>query len=142
MAQPWKSGRITLTEPTIAPVVVTESISSESHTPKVSRSERRRSETHQRLLDPVRELVAEHGPDGFTVSEIAEVADVGVGTVYNHFENWRIDPIVERIELPDDLREKLDLADYLDVSAPVLMTMTVSHCVRTARDAPLTAQML
>jgi hypothetical protein len=24
----------------------------------------------------------------------------------------------------------------------VLMTMIVSHCVRTARDAPLTAQML
>jgi AcrR family transcriptional regulator len=38
------------------------------------------------LLDAVAKLVAERGLDDLTIAEIAQEADVGVGTFYNHFE--------------------------------------------------------
>lgn len=37
----------------------------------------------------------ESGPGNYTVADLAERADVGVGTVYNHFTDWRDEPLAE-----------------------------------------------
>ena len=50
-----------------------------------TRTERRKRETHERLLDTILELIM----DGEQLSTrlIAERADVAVGTFYNHFDD-------------------------------------------------------
>ena len=60
----------------------------------LNRTTRRRIATHERILDAVRELVVEVGPS-YTVAELADRADLGVGTIYNHFDDWRDDPLIE-----------------------------------------------
>ncbi len=61
----------------------------------LSRTERRRRITHGQLLEAARELVLERGVGGYTVSDLADAADLGVGTVYNHFDDWRDGPLAE-----------------------------------------------
>ena len=50
-----------------------------------NRFERRRSETRQSLVRAARAILAESGDTGTSVRTIAERADVGVGSFYNHF---------------------------------------------------------
>jgi AcrR family transcriptional regulator len=122
---------------------ISESLAS-STTPALSRPERHRQRTHQRLLEAARLLVGEHGPDGFTVAELAEAADVGVGTVYNHFGDWRVDPIHAWLASPDELRHQMGLApgEGAQMPAPQLITRVVTYFVREAQEEPLTAAML
>lgn len=49
------------------------------------RSQRRRLETRGKLLDAARNVMAEKGIDLATIAEIADAADVGFGSFYNHF---------------------------------------------------------
>jgi len=51
----------------------------------VSRVARKRSLARQRLLDAAIELIAERGVEGLRLRELAERADVGFGSFYNHF---------------------------------------------------------
>jgi AcrR family transcriptional regulator len=50
-----------------------------------TRSERRRRRFRQVLIEAGYEVMARKGIDSATISEIAEFADVGAGTVYNYF---------------------------------------------------------
>jgi AcrR family transcriptional regulator len=50
-----------------------------------TRSERRKRKNRQALIDAGYEVIAKKGIDAATMSEIAELADVGAGTVYNYF---------------------------------------------------------
>jgi AcrR family transcriptional regulator len=52
-----------------------------------TRFARRRRETRARLLAAARELFAERGLHDTAISDIAARADVGLGTVYLHFQN-------------------------------------------------------
>lgn len=75
---------------------------STEHSPQASaegRIERRRRATHDRLLDATRELLLAHGPRCYTVADLAEVADLGIGTVYNHFDAWSDAPLAEIAQL-------------------------------------------
>jgi AcrR family transcriptional regulator len=66
-----------------------------------SRRERKKQETHQRLLESAWHLFQEKEYDQTTVEDITEVADVAKGTLFNYFETkealmdeialWRID---------------------------------------------------
>lgn len=61
-----------------------------SHTAETAsgtRFARRRRETRARLLAAARELFAERGLHDTAISDIATRADVGLGTVYLHFQN-------------------------------------------------------
>src|SRR5215472_4850616 len=50
-----------------------------------TRSERRKRRNRQALIEAGYEVMAKKGIDAVTMSEIAERADVGAGTVYNYF---------------------------------------------------------
>jgi AcrR family transcriptional regulator len=53
--------------------------------PAPNRNERRKARTRQALMDAARSLIATRGTDDLTIADIAERADVGVGSFYNHF---------------------------------------------------------
>ncbi|MGH7859653.1 MAG: helix-turn-helix domain-containing protein, partial [Candidatus Binatia bacterium] len=54
-----------------------------------SRSERRKRETRDRLLDAALRVFKERGYDAATTGEIAAAADLGAGTFYCHFQDKR-----------------------------------------------------
>ncbi|TPQ22651.1 TetR/AcrR family transcriptional regulator [Streptomyces sporangiiformans] len=55
--------------------------------PPSNRFERRRAETRQALVRAARQILAETGDTSASIQAIAERADVGFGTFYNHFES-------------------------------------------------------
>lgn len=52
-----------------------------------NRFERRRAETRQALVRAARQILAEAGDSSASIQAIAERADVGFGSFYNHFES-------------------------------------------------------
>ncbi|HVT50866.1 MAG TPA: helix-turn-helix domain-containing protein [Dongiaceae bacterium] len=50
-----------------------------------TRHERRRRKNREALINAGYKIIAEKGIDAATMAEIAEAADVGAGTAYNHF---------------------------------------------------------
>lgn len=52
---------------------------------ELSRRDRKRQQTRDRIAEAARTLFAGRGFDGVTVAEVAEAADVSEQTVYNHF---------------------------------------------------------
>jgi AcrR family transcriptional regulator len=50
-----------------------------------TRNERRRRQNRKALIEAGYEIMAQKGIDAATMSEIAELADVGAGTAYNYF---------------------------------------------------------
>lgn len=52
-----------------------------------TRRGRKRRETHRRLIDAARVVIADRGVEATTIQEITDAADVGFGTFYNHFES-------------------------------------------------------
>ncbi|MDN0200345.1 TetR/AcrR family transcriptional regulator [Streptomyces sp. S.PNR 29] len=55
--------------------------------PPSNRFERRRAETRQALVRAARQILAETGETSASIQAIAERADVGFGSFYNHFES-------------------------------------------------------
>ncbi|MFE5754473.1 TetR family transcriptional regulator [Streptomyces massasporeus] len=55
--------------------------------PSQNRFERRRAETRQALIRSARQILAETGDTSVSIQAIAERADVGFGSFYNHFES-------------------------------------------------------
>ncbi|MYW21020.1 TetR family transcriptional regulator, partial [Streptomyces sp. SID2955] len=53
----------------------------------LNRFERRRAETRQALIRAARQILAETGDTSASIQAIAERADVGFGSFYNHFES-------------------------------------------------------
>ncbi|MFF3851125.1 TetR/AcrR family transcriptional regulator [Streptomyces sp. NPDC002328] len=58
-----------------------------SSAPPRNRFERRRAETRQALVRAARRILAETGDTAVSIQAIAERADVGFGSFYNHFES-------------------------------------------------------
>lgn len=58
-----------------------------SSAPPRNRFERRRAETRQALVRAARQILAETGDTSASIQVIAERADVGFGSFYNHFES-------------------------------------------------------
>jgi len=54
---------------------------------QLARKERRRNRNRQALVDAGYRLIAEKGIDAATMAEVAELADVAAGTVYNYFDS-------------------------------------------------------
>jgi len=56
-------------------------------TPRISRHQRRRLQTRERLIQTTLQLVLEKGYDAITIQDITDRADLGRGTFYIHFED-------------------------------------------------------
>lgn len=52
---------------------------------RLNRRERRRAETHERIIRSALRLFAERGLTGTTVEDITNAADIGKGTFFNYF---------------------------------------------------------
>jgi len=65
--------------------MTTEPLSASDSVP--TRGTRRRARTRQKLTDAASALIAEKGVAGLRISEITELADVALGSFYNHFES-------------------------------------------------------
>ena len=84
--------------------------------------ERKKRETRERIAHAAATLFSERGVEATTVDEIAALADVGKGTVYNYFTTKEdmVADLVLRIEqealgdLPGILEENLPAAQTLD----------------------------
>ena len=55
------------------------------HAAPPGRRERKKTQVRKRILAVALELFARHGLDAVTVEHIADVADLGKGTIYNYF---------------------------------------------------------
>lgn len=68
--------------------------------PNLKRVERRQLRNKRALLSAARQLIHEKGVDTATMQEITEIADVGVGTMYNYFKSK--DDLIRQI-VQDDM---------------------------------------
>ncbi|MBV8467462.1 MAG: TetR/AcrR family transcriptional regulator [Burkholderiales bacterium] len=106
------------------------------------RGARRKRETRMRLMDAALRLMAENGMEGVAVNEITELADVGFGSFYNHFESkeaihaavadWVFEEFADRLD-----RLTAELADPAEVVA-----VCVRHTLLRARAEPVWGRFL
>ncbi len=104
----------------------------------VSRRERRKSATRQRLLEVALDLFCERGYEATTVEDITEAADVAKSTFFNYFETkeailpalaeWRLSLIEEALR-PDE-------------GAPLSPVARIKCILRLLAQDPLSAQLL
>ena len=73
--------------------------------PKLRRVQRRQLRNKKALLSAARQLIHKKGVDTATMQEITELADVGVGTMYNYFRSK--DDLVRQI-VRDDMDDLVE----------------------------------
>ncbi len=86
----------------------------------LSRRERKKRETRQRLMEAALRLFREHGYDATAVEDITQAADVAKGTFFNYFEakdailpalaGWRLQQLEEVLLGRLPLRHKWEKA--------------------------------
>jgi TetR/AcrR family fatty acid metabolism transcriptional regulator len=88
-------------------------MSAETGSKPISRRERLKREREERILDAAAAVFAHKGYHEATIREIAELADVADGTIYNYFDN-KFDLLIsilariaELEQLPDELLQAL-----------------------------------
>src|SRR5713101_2056553 len=85
-----------------------------------ARTRRRRNPraTYQSILDAARKLMAERGPEGLTVSEVAHRAAVNRTTAYQHFRtrDQVVNAVVGRLssEVKRILESEMSLGERID----------------------------
>jgi AcrR family transcriptional regulator len=104
----------------------------------ISRRERKKIETRQRLMEEAFRLFASRGYDATTVEEIATAASVAKGTFFNYFETkeailpaiaeWRIE-LIEQALAPEE-------------GAPTSPVMRIKLILRMAAEDPLTDRLM
>ncbi len=110
-------------------------VTSPSDQQPISRRERRKAETRDRLLNAARLLLARQGVDATRINEITEEADVGFGSFYNYFEGK--DAIVAAVveTVATELGEAIAAATAdLDDAAQVMAIAHRTIVVRAAKD--------
>jgi AcrR family transcriptional regulator len=64
-------------------------------TATLGRRDRRKLEARARLLTAARQVIAEHGAANLRINDVTDLADIGFGTFYSHFESK--DAIIEAV---------------------------------------------
>jgi AcrR family transcriptional regulator len=101
----------------------------------VSRFERRRANTRRALIAAARQILAETGESTASIQQIAERADVGFGSFYNHFETKTAlfdaavaDALDEYGQLVDGLTEDIeDPAELFAASVRLTLRLAAAH---------------
>ncbi len=98
----------------------------------LSRRERKKQETRQRLMEAALRLFQERGYDDTTVKQITEAADVAKSTFFNYFETkvailpalaeWRLEQLEEMLErgAPASPVARIKLALHLVAEDPLI----------------------
>ncbi len=103
--------------------------------PPLNRFERRRAETRRALVRAARQILAETGDTSASIQVIAERADVGFGSFYNHFES-KVElfdaAVVDALEefgqaIDERLRGTDDPAELVAVGLRLSLRMVDSH---------------
>ncbi|MEU1933390.1 TetR/AcrR family transcriptional regulator [Streptomyces coeruleorubidus] len=103
--------------------------------PPSNRFERRRAETRQSLVRAARQILADTGDTSASIQAIAERADVGFGSFYNHFASKAelfdaavVDALEEFGQAVDEhLRETEDPAELVAAGLRLSARMVDSH---------------
>jgi AcrR family transcriptional regulator len=101
-----------------------------------TRGTRRRARTRQKLTDAASVLIAEKGVAGLRISELAERADVGLGSFYNHFGSKQ--ELVEAV-VADTIgaRAQSIVARMASIEDPAeVVSFACRHVVRIANEEP------
>ncbi len=92
-----------------------------------TRTERRQQRTRENLVSAVRKLTAEKGVEALTIRDIAEEADIAMGSFYNHFESKEAllreaveQIVVQSADLIDEINAMSD--DPLEIIATAFTT--------------------
>ncbi|MBR7825972.1 TetR/AcrR family transcriptional regulator [Actinospica sp. MGRD01-02] len=100
-----------------------------------SRFERRRAHTRNALVKAARQILAETGDTNASIQEIAQRADVGFGSFYNHFDTKAAlfeaavaDALDEYGQLVDELNRDIeDPAELFAASIRLTLRLAVLH---------------
>ncbi|HZT55077.1 MAG TPA: TetR/AcrR family transcriptional regulator [Burkholderiaceae bacterium] len=85
-----------------------------------SRRERKKANVRQRILDAAVRLFGAHGIDAVTVDAIAEAADVGKGTIYNHYQTKEDIVVAFMVAMEAQVQKRAAVADARAPAATVL----------------------
>ncbi|HZB90398.1 MAG TPA: helix-turn-helix domain-containing protein [Stellaceae bacterium] len=100
----------------------------------LARTDRRKAESRQRLLDAARRLFIERGYDATRPQDIARAADVGYGTFYLHFADKRECFLAfaeaARSELHSAVNERLAGVDGVEPQLRVLLEAMLDYAER------------
>ncbi|WP_238412963.1 TetR/AcrR family transcriptional regulator [Saccharothrix deserti] len=108
----------------------------------MSRAERRKALTRQKLIDAARALLASDRHSTASIQDITDAADVGFGSFYNHFSSKAELFQAAVAEVLEELGQLLDgLSGDVDDPA-VTFAQSVRLTVRLAVARPETAQVL
>jgi AcrR family transcriptional regulator len=116
----------------------------------ISRRERKKRETRQRLMVAALRLFREHGYDDTTVEKIAETADVAKSTFFNYFETkeailpalveWRLrqleDTLLAEQGAPASPVARIKLALHLIAQDPLCDPVLVRRLFAAGRHRP------
>lgn len=109
---------------------------------KPNRMDQRRERTRQQILTAVESLVLKQGYNDTSAEAIAELADLGRSTFYNHFDN-KNDAVLATITARYKTygqRAYVPLAETLD--RRVSVTMSTATLFRAVANDPLTRQLV
>ena len=106
------------------------------------RRTRRREATHRKLIDAARELFASRGFDATRINEITELADVGIGSFYNHFTDKEelVDAVMSEVTEEQGALVEERTSDFDDPAMVVAFAHV--HFVRLAREDPSFGRLL
>lgn len=91
----------------------------------ISRRSRKKAETRARLIAEAMRLFGERGIDAITVDEIARVADVGKGTVYNYFQTKEDIVIAFMADVERTIQEQMRISPSRQRDAVAILTSYV-----------------
>ncbi len=87
----------------------------------VSRRERKKASVRSKIIDTAIELFGKHGIDQVTIEHIADVADLGKGTLYNYFKTKEDIVVAYMVEKEQAIQENMaDIASAPGTLAEVL----------------------
>lgn len=100
----------------------------------LARTDRRKAESRQRLLDAARQLFIEHGYHATRPQDIARAADVGYGTFYLHFADKRACFLAfaeaARSELESAVSQRLAGVEGVEAQLRVLLEALLDYAER------------
>jgi len=106
------------------------------------RGARRKRETRGKLLRAAFQLIAERGVDGVAINEITELADVGFGSFYNHFESKAAIHTAVLLAVFDAFGDALDALTAGRDDPAEIIAIGVRHAIAYAGNEPLWGRLL